>query len=75
MPIPRRSELDAVRTAGGADASRPSRTFGSGRRCATDGCDTALSMYNNDDHCWQHRTPEAFVNHVYRRPKSDQGHV
>jgi len=31
-------------------------------------------MYNNDDHCWQHRTPEAFVNHVYRRPKSE-GHV
>jgi hypothetical protein len=69
MPRPRHGDDDVVRTSAAGDATRPSRTFGTGRSCAEAGCDTRLSMYNRDDHCWQHRTPEPFVNHVYRRPK------
>ena len=70
MPQIHKADDDVVRTALGAEALRPSQTFGDGRACATRGCQTLLSIYNRDEHCWQHRTPEPFVNHVYRRPKS-----
>jgi hypothetical protein len=33
---------------------RPSRTYPAGRICATDGCDTRLSIYNPDGLCSIH---------------------
>ena len=37
---------------------RPSRTFGRGRVCEEDGCETRLSMYNEGRFCFQHE-PQA----------------
>ncbi len=36
---------------------RPSRTFASGRVCAEPGCDTKLSIYNDDEYCCLHLSP------------------
>lgn len=33
---------------------RPSRTFKAGRRCRHEGCDTILSIYNEDPYCSLH---------------------
>lgn len=33
---------------------RPSRTYGTGRVCAHEGCDTRLSRYNKATHCFTH---------------------
>jgi hypothetical protein len=38
---------------------RPNRTYGQGRVCADEGCQTRLSMYNKSTYCWQH-TPVRF---------------
>jgi hypothetical protein len=35
-------------------AGRPSRSFAKGRVCKEQGCDTILSMYNQDKFCAQH---------------------
>lgn len=32
----------------------PNRTYGAGRVCAHEGCDTRLSQYNKATHCWAH---------------------
>lgn len=36
---------------------RPSRTFRNGRVCAEAGCETKLSIYNDDDRCSLHVNP------------------
>jgi hypothetical protein len=36
---------------------RPSRAFASGRICAEPGCDTKLSIYNDDEYCCLHLSP------------------
>lgn len=33
---------------------RPNRSYGTGRVCAAEGCDTKLSVYNRWVFCWQH---------------------
>jgi hypothetical protein len=33
---------------------RPARTYGRGRVCSTEGCGTALSLYNPNPRCWIH---------------------
>ncbi|MGH2662574.1 MAG: hypothetical protein ACRDH8_07150 [Actinomycetota bacterium] len=33
---------------------RPNRTYGPGRVCAHEGCDTRISIYNRLDYCWAH---------------------
>ncbi len=33
---------------------RPNRSYGKGRVCAAEGCDTKLSVYNRWVFCWQH---------------------
>jgi hypothetical protein len=38
---------------------RPARTFRRGRVCAEAGCDTKLSIYNDDDRCSLHVNPSA----------------
>lgn len=42
-------------------ASRPSTSFGTGRRCAQMGCATLLSRYNPDELCAAHAPREAVV--------------
>ncbi len=37
----------------GADAKAP-ESFGKGRRCSAQGCETILSRYTKGDFCWQH---------------------
>ncbi|HTT87446.1 MAG TPA: hypothetical protein VMF60_08775 [Acidimicrobiales bacterium] len=36
---------------------RPSRTFAAGRVCAEPGCETKLSIYNDDEYCSLHMSP------------------
>jgi len=33
---------------------RPNRSYGTGRVCAAEGCETKLSVYNRWVFCWQH---------------------
>jgi hypothetical protein len=40
-----------------AGHGRPARTFRSGRVCAEHGCETKLSIYNDDDRCSVHLSP------------------
>ena len=35
-------------------SERPSRSFGGGRVCKEQGCETKLSMYNSGKYCYQH---------------------
>ncbi len=36
---------------------RAAKTYGGGRVCAADGCETVLSTYNRNTHCWTHFQP------------------
>jgi hypothetical protein len=42
-----------ARSMAGTDAvrGRPVRSYGRGRRCATEGCGTRLSLYNPKERC------------------------
>ena len=40
-----------------AGHGRPSRTFRNGRICAEPGCETKLSIYNDDEFCSLHVSP------------------
>jgi hypothetical protein len=40
-----------------AGYGRPARTFRRGRVCAESGCETKLSIYNDDDRCSLHVNP------------------
>lgn len=42
-----------------AGRGRPARTFPSGRVCSEQGCTTALSIYNDGEHCYLHETEKA----------------
>lgn len=33
---------------------RPNRTYGEGRVCASEGCETRISVYNKSAYCWAH---------------------
>ena len=54
-----RSDLGdkSVGGTGLAGAGRPSRTFRHGRICAEAGCETKLSIYNDDEFCSVHVSP------------------
>lgn len=34
---------------------RPNQTYGKGRVCAAEGCDTRVSVYNKSPYCWTHK--------------------
>ena len=42
-----------------AGNGRPSRTFRRGRICAEAGCETKLSIYNDEEYCSVHVSPSA----------------
>jgi hypothetical protein len=44
----------ALRGSRPRELPRPNRTYGAGRVCAHEGCDTRLSQYNKATHCWAH---------------------
>jgi hypothetical protein len=50
---------------------RPNRTYGRGRICATPGCNTALSMYNRFDHCWQHEPVHEYISRGKRKSRKE----
>jgi hypothetical protein len=54
-----RTELgeDSIGATGFSDHGRPARTFARGRICAEPGCDTKLSIYNDDEFCCLHVSP------------------
>lgn len=33
---------------------RPNRTYGKGRVCTSEGCETRISVYNKAPYCWAH---------------------
>lgn len=45
---------DVLKGTRAVEAPRPNRTYGEGRSCAHDGCETKLSIYNRSRHCWMH---------------------
>jgi hypothetical protein len=53
------NETAAIRGSRPRELPRPNRTYGSGRVCAHDGCETRISMYNKALYCWAH-TPMRF---------------
>lgn len=54
-------ELDTLRGSTVAPASlRPARAFLPGRVCEVTTCQTVLSLYNDNDRCWQHEPPKPF---------------
>jgi hypothetical protein len=40
---------------------RRNRTYPAGRVCATEGCNTRLSIYSKWKHCWVHEPVHAYV--------------
>lgn len=56
----RRIAAEQLRGTGvSSDGTKPQKTYGEGRKCATDGCETVLSRYNKKERCYLHteRTP------------------
>ena len=45
---------ESVRGSHASRRHRASKTYGTGRRCAEDGCDARLSTYNRLEYCYQH---------------------
>jgi hypothetical protein len=48
------SENQVVRGSRPRELPRPNRTYGHGRVCAHEGCDTRISIYNKSSYCWAH---------------------
>jgi hypothetical protein len=48
------SDAKVIRGARPRELPRPNRTYGEGRVCAHEGCDTRLSVYNRAKYCWAH---------------------
>jgi hypothetical protein len=44
-----------IRGARPRELPKPNRTYGPGRVCAHEGCDTRISIYNRSEFCWAHR--------------------
>jgi hypothetical protein len=50
-------------------SGRRQPTYGNGRVCGSEGCETVLSRYNQSDLCWQHEPRHEFISAVLgRRP-------
>jgi hypothetical protein len=50
-------------------SGRRQPTYGNGRVCGSEGCETVLSRYNQSDLCWQHEPRHEFISAVRgRRP-------
>ncbi|HVM12130.1 MAG TPA: hypothetical protein VM638_06620 [Actinomycetota bacterium] len=47
-----------------------SRTYGGGRVCAEQGCETRISIYNKATHCWAHAPLRYPVSRGERRKKT-----
>jgi hypothetical protein len=50
---------DVLRGSRPRELPPPNRTYERGRVCATDGCETRLSVYNRSAYCWAH-APQRF---------------
>ena len=48
-----------IRGARTRELPKPNRTYGEGRVCAHEGCETRISVYNRSEFCWAH-TPVRF---------------
>jgi hypothetical protein len=48
------SENQVVRGSRPRELPRPNRTYGQGRVCSHEGCDTRISIYNKSSYCWAH---------------------
>jgi len=64
-----------VRGAAVGTGGRQALTYGHGRVCATDECDTKLSIYNKDPLCWVHAPLRAYVARSGGRPRKDAPRV
>ena len=64
------SEMQAIRGARPRELPRPNRTYDRGRVCATDGCDTRLSIYNKSQYCWSLKPVTFPVTRGARRRKA-----
>ena len=45
------------------------RTYGKGRVCAAEGCDTRISIYNGSKLCWQHEPARIRLPHGQRKKR------
>ena len=50
---------------------RANRTFGAGRVCAAQGCQTKLSIYNKWEFCWQHEPVHTDISRGKRRSRQE----
>jgi hypothetical protein len=50
---------------------RANRTYGTGRVCAAEGCDTKLSRYNKWQYCWQHEPVHTYIPRGKRKRRSE----
>ena len=50
---------------------RANGTYGAGRVCAADGCDTLLSIYNKWRYCWQHEPVHTYVPRGKRKSRKE----
>jgi hypothetical protein len=48
------SDSQMIRGSRPKELPRPNRTYGDGRVCAEEGCDTRISVYNRSNYCWVH---------------------
>jgi hypothetical protein len=48
------SDAQMIRGSRPRELPRPNRTYGEGRVCAEEGCDTRISVYNRSEYCWAH---------------------
>jgi hypothetical protein len=49
------------------ELARPNKQYSRGRVCAAEGCQTALSMYNKWQFCWQHEPVHSYVSRGKRK--------
>ena len=45
------------------------RTYGKGRVCAAEGCETRISIYNGSKLCWQHEPARIRLPHGQRKKR------
>ncbi|HEX9890818.1 MAG TPA: hypothetical protein VGB28_01990 [Actinomycetota bacterium] len=61
---------DYIRGSRPRQLPRPSRTYGDGRVCAHEGCETRISTYNKATYCWAHAPVKYPLTRGERRRKT-----
>jgi len=64
-----------VRGAAVDTGGRRAPTYAQGRVCASEECETHLSIYNKDPLCWVHAPLRAYVARSGGRPRKDAPRV